>query len=281
MSALATPLPIHRVHLASVDSTNTYARAHAASFDARALTVVSADEQTAGRGRGGRAWASSGADDIKLTFALTLPPAVAARAYLLSPLVALAALRALRARGVGGAGLKWPNDVVLGGARKVGGILAEAEGAAGGALFVALGIGLNVNSLPETLAVPRAVWPLTTLRAEAPGRAPLDVRALADALVGAFAAALADFSARGWAPFADEFAAASVLRGRRVRFSEAAPGAGAAGALVEGTVAGFGDADAALLLRGDDGAVRSFFAGEVAGLVLADGAVVEGDAEAR
>jgi BirA family biotin operon repressor/biotin-[acetyl-CoA-carboxylase] ligase len=275
LASMSQP-PIVRVHLAVVDSTNAYARAHAAAFDARALTVITADEQTAGRGRGGRAWSSSGANDIKMTFSFELPAAAAARAYLLSPLVAVAAVRALRARGVVGVGLKWPNDVVVGGARKVGGILCEAEGVAGGALRVALGIGLNVNSLPETLAVPRAIWPLSTLRAEA-GGARLDVRALTDALVDDFARALAVFSARGWMPFVAEFSAASVLLGRRVRFSEDTPRAGAAapGAAVEGVVVGFGD-DGALRLRTDAGDERGFFAGEVCGLELADGAVVSG-----
>lgn len=262
-----------RLHLASVDSTNAYARAHASTFDARALTVITADDQTAGRGRGGRAWSSSGADDIKLTFSFEVP--ASSRAYLLSPLVAVAAVRALRARGVAGVGLKWPNDVVMGGARKVGGILCEAEGAAGGGLRVALGIGLNVNSLPETLAVSRTIWPLTTLRAEA-GGASLDVAALTDALVAEFANALDDFSANGWAPFSAEFSAASVLLGRRVRFSDDAPSADApaGGGVVEGIVAGFGDDDGSLRLRTDAGVERNFLAGEVCGLELADGAVV-------
>ncbi len=276
-------LPVARIHLATVDSTNAYARANFAAFDAGALTVVSADEQTAGRGRGARAWASS-ADDIKLTFAFRVPPARVATAYLLSPLLSLAAVRALARAGVRGAGIKWPNDVVLGGARKVGGVLCEMEGApgGGGGFFAALGIGLNVNSTPAALGVARAVWPLTTLRAEAPGGAPLDAAALADALVGSFRGALAEWARDGWAPFRDEYAAASVLLGRRVRFAADAPGAGAAARVVEGVAAGFRD-DGALLLDAGAGAPHeAFLAGEVAGIELADGApFVEGDASAR
>jgi len=278
----AGPALINRVHLATVPSTNAYARAHAASFDARALTVVTADEQTAGRGRGGRAWASRGADDVKMTFAFRVPAARVAAAYLLSPLLSVAALRALARAGVRGAALKWPNDVVVGGARKVGGILCEMEGAAGGDFFAALGIGLNVNSTPDALAVPRAAWPLSTLRAErGEGAPPLDARAIEAALVEEFAAALAAFAELGWAPFAAEYAAASVLVGRRVRFATEAPGAdGAAGGVVEGVAEGFG-ADGALVLRGDDGAAREFLAGEVAGVQLVEegGRFVEGARE--
>jgi BirA family biotin operon repressor/biotin-[acetyl-CoA-carboxylase] ligase len=264
------PLLINRIHLSSVGSTNSYARAHASSFDLRSLTVVTADEQTAGRGRGDRAWSSGGADDVKLTFAFGVPQARVASAYLLSPLLSVAAVRALRGAGVAGdVGIKWPNDVVMGGARKVGGVLCEMEGASGGDFVAALGIGLNVNSLPEALAVARAAWPLTTLRAERPDRARLCVHALTEALVAEFAAALRVFAASGWAPFAAEYAAASVLLGRRVRFCADAPGA-----VVEGVAAAFSD-DGALLLRQDDGALRAFLAGEVTGVVLAD-ALVEG-----
>ena len=86
-----------RVHLASVDSTNTYAKLHLSGFDPSALTVVTADEQTAGRGRGERVWKSgSGAQDITATFAFPLPTHAMAYAYQLSPLIAICAARVLR-----------------------------------------------------------------------------------------------------------------------------------------------------------------------------------------
>ena len=262
-------LPLNRIHLDTVDSTNSYAKRCAASLPARALTVVTASEQTAGRGRGARAWSSGGADDIKVTFAFCVTPAQVARAYMLSPLLCLTARRALSASGVGGCQIKWPNDLLMGGARKVGGILCEMEGplppaaaAAGGegAFFVALGLGLNVNSLPEALGVERPVWPLSTLRAEN-GGAPLDAPALLEAIVQQFALALPEFLAAGFAPFQAEYAAGSVLLGKRVTLLEG-------GAAVEGVAVGVAD-DGRLLIQEDGAAApRGFLSGEVSGIQL-------------
>lgn len=258
---------VHRIHLATVDSTNSWAKRHAASLNPAHLTAITAGAQTAGRGRGERSWVSSG-DDIALTLAFFLPPASVPSAYLLSPLLCVAAVRAMRARGVAGAAIKWPNDIVMGGARKVGGILAEMEGPLAsppGHFLVALGIGLNVNSTPEGLGVARPAWPLTTLRAEA-GGAPLDAPALANAVVEAFAGALPSFLAEGFAPFKAEYDAANVLLGKRVRFA-----AGGGEAPVEGRVLGVGD-DGRLVVEGGAGCPpRAFLGGEVTGVVLAEG----------
>ena len=268
-------LPLVRVHLSSVDSTNSWAKRSSAQLAPGSLTVVTATEQTAGRGRGSRAWASSGGDDIKVTFAFGLARAQVASAYLLSPLLSVTARRALAARGVAGCQVKWPNDLILGGCRKVGGILCELEslqgggGGEGGAEYLAvLGLGLNVNSLPEALGVARPAWPLTTLRAEAGGAA-LDAPALLEALVQHFAAALPQFLAAGFAPFRAEYEAASVLLGRRVRMQH-----GEGGGAVEGVATGVAEDGRLLVLEDGAAAPRGFLSGEVSGLQLA-----EGDAE--
>lgn len=268
------PLPITRIHLATVDSTNTYARARAGGLDPGALTVVTADEQTAGRGRLGRAWSSTG-DDIKATFAFALPPAALPGAYLLSPLLSVVAVRALGGARTGvPLGIKWPNDLIAGGRRKVGGILCELEALPGGAYVAVLGIGVNVNSAPAALGVDRPVWPLTTLAAEAGRGAPFDVGALTDALVAAFASALPRFLAEGFAPFQAEYEASSVLLGRRVRFD-----AGGELGRLAGAVVGFGD-DGRLLLALDGappGAPPTgFLSGEVSGIALDEGGEVGG-----
>jgi BirA family biotin operon repressor/biotin-[acetyl-CoA-carboxylase] ligase len=111
------------------------AAAHAGAAEG---TVLVADAQTAGRGRLGRRWASpAGAG---LTFSVLLRPAGVPAALLgwLPLLTGVAAVAAVR--GVAGvdAALKWPNDVLAGGA-KLGGILAERAGSA-----VVVGLGINV-----------------------------------------------------------------------------------------------------------------------------------------
>ena len=147
-----------------------------------------------------------------------LTAAQVSRAYLLSPLLCVTARRALCSRGIGGCQIKWPNDLLMGGCRKVGGILCEMEGLAGGSgdYLVVLGLGLNVNSLPEALGVERPVWPLSTLRAEC-GGAPLDAPALLEDLVLHFSVALPQFLAHGFSPFLQEYESGSVLLGRTIR----------------------------------------------------------------
>ncbi len=128
MAAAARRLALVRRHLPSVDSTNTYARAHLATFDPDAVTMVTADEQTAGRGRLGRVWKSVGkATDITATFTFKIPAETMPVAYQLSPLLSLADARALRSSCGVDAVIKWPNDIIVGSHNKVGGILCELE----------------------------------------------------------------------------------------------------------------------------------------------------------
>lgn len=132
MSALGTP----RLHLRSVDSTNLRAKALAEEGAVHG-TLVTAVEQTAGRGRQGRSWAAPPGRTLLASLVLR-------RFDALLPLAAAAAVadvagdRAL---------IKWPNDVLVDG-RKVAGILAEGRPQEGWAV---LGIGLNVAVRPEDL----------------------------------------------------------------------------------------------------------------------------------
>lgn len=153
-----------RQHLKSVDSTNSYAKANVAAFDPFAITVISADEQTKGRGRTGRQWVSMGVDDIKMTFTFRIQRDQICRAYQYSPLLSLVSKRALALHGIP-INIKWPNDIIISGYKKIGGILCELE-SYGDSYWVALGIGINVNSIPEEIGVVRPAWPLSTIRHE-------------------------------------------------------------------------------------------------------------------
>jgi BirA family biotin operon repressor/biotin-[acetyl-CoA-carboxylase] ligase len=129
-------LGLPRTHLRSVGSTNDRAR-ELAERGAPHGTLVTVDEQTAGRGRHGRDWVT--------------PAGVAIAASLvLRRWDGLLSLRAgLAVADVAGpqARVKWPNDVWLSG-RKVAGILAETRNGSGWAV---LGIGVNVALDPATL----------------------------------------------------------------------------------------------------------------------------------
>ena len=130
MSALGHP----RVHYRVIGSTNARARELAGS-GAPHGTVVTAAEQSAGRGRQGRTWTAAPGRALLCSIVIRDPPR-------LLPLVAgVAVAEVVTALGPGSpARIKWPNDVLVDG-RKVAGILVEGRPQAGWAVA---GIGLNV-----------------------------------------------------------------------------------------------------------------------------------------
>jgi BirA family transcriptional regulator, biotin operon repressor / biotin---[acetyl-CoA-carboxylase] ligase len=115
--------------------------------------LLAAEEQTAGRGRRGRRWHS--APGAGLTFSLGRRIRRRARELAALSLVAgVAAARSLRALGVRRAALKWPNDLVVDGA-KLGGILVEARTAGGSrsqGSYAVIGLGINCRRTPGLAA---------------------------------------------------------------------------------------------------------------------------------
>jgi BirA family biotin operon repressor/biotin-[acetyl-CoA-carboxylase] ligase len=131
----------HR-HYARTDSTNTRARELAAA-GAPHGTVVTAAEQTEGRGRQGRSW-SAPAGGALLYSAVVRP--LEARHMTLPLAVPLAVCEvAERLRSGVACGLKWPNDVQVEG-RKLAGVLVEARPQDGWAV---IGVGLNLTISPD------------------------------------------------------------------------------------------------------------------------------------
>jgi BirA family biotin operon repressor/biotin-[acetyl-CoA-carboxylase] ligase len=133
-------LGVPRLHLRAVGSTSDRAR-DLALAGAPHGALVTAAEQTAGRGRQGRVWTTQPGAAVAMSVVLRDPPP-------LLPLVAAVAV----AQSCGeDARIKWPNDVLVGG-RKVAGILAEGRPHEGWAV---LGIGVNVavdvSGLPAEL----------------------------------------------------------------------------------------------------------------------------------
>lgn len=125
----------------SIGSTNNEALAWATG-GAKDLSLVIADEQTAGRGRLNRKWFTP--KGTALAFSLILRPAAGEKSYLtrIVGLAALAITDALRTRGLVSQ-IKWPNDVLLNG-RKVAGILVEAVWSGEEVDCLVIGIGVNV-----------------------------------------------------------------------------------------------------------------------------------------
>lgn len=130
---------------AEVDSTMDVAR-ELGGRGAPHGTAVRAMVQLAGRGRFARRWESSVGDSLLVSVVLRLPP-LGTQAPV-SVAGALAVQRTVDALTGGPVGIKWPNDVEIGG-KKIAGVLVESQVATDGTGVAVLGIGLNVNLQPQ------------------------------------------------------------------------------------------------------------------------------------
>ncbi len=139
------------ITLRTTDSTNEEIKRLARGGAANG-TVVTAEEQTAGRGRFGRAWSSGNDGGLYFSFLLRpeLPPSDIASITLA---VGYAVCLALREQCGIDAKIKWPNDIIVG-SRKLCGILTEMAAQSDRIDYVIPGIGINVNnrSFPDEIA---------------------------------------------------------------------------------------------------------------------------------
>jgi BirA family biotin operon repressor/biotin-[acetyl-CoA-carboxylase] ligase len=135
-----------------IDSTNEEAKRRAESGEAGPLWIVAA-RQTKGRGRLGRSW-SSLEGNLHASFLLSGfdPPAIAPQLGFVAGVATISALIATTGA-AGRLALKWPNDVLLDGA-KLAGILLEGVQAAGAGFACVIGIGVNCAASPCDLPAP-------------------------------------------------------------------------------------------------------------------------------
>jgi BirA family transcriptional regulator, biotin operon repressor / biotin---[acetyl-CoA-carboxylase] ligase len=199
-----------RIILDAVDSTNSEALRLA---DAAPLWLL-AGEQTAGRGRRGRPWASP-RGNFHATY-VTSPAATPAATALRSFAAALALREALAAvTGLPGAiTLKWPNDVLLNGG-KVAGILLENTATPQGRPMLCIGIGVNLIAAPDPALIEAgATLPVTVLQETGHRVTP---EAFLDVLAPAFARYEARLVAEGFAPLREEWLAHAARLGEEIR----------------------------------------------------------------
>ena len=192
-----------------IGSTNAEARRLAEGGETGPIWIA-AHRQTAGRGRRGRAW-ETGQGNLAATLlaATSKPPAEAAQ---LSFVVGLA-VRELAAAYVPESlvRLKWPNDVLLAGA-KLSGVLIESGRRPDGDLWMAIGVGVNLAWAPTGVE-----QPATSLAAhlKAGVLAPPAPEAALEALSRILARRILGWSRSGFAPVRDEWAEAAAGLGAR------------------------------------------------------------------
>jgi len=134
------------VHLEQIDSTNAYLQRQQSEADIRNW-VVSADEQTAGKGMGSNSWESEVGKNLTFSLALDMSFLSAERQFLLSEAVALGLIDALDALlPAEKLYIKWPNDIYYEN-HKLAGILIKSTIKASMMDVSIIGIGLNVNQM--------------------------------------------------------------------------------------------------------------------------------------
>lgn len=198
--------------LDSVGSTNDYARQEVRR--GRELQLVIAEEQTSGKGRRGRDWQSPYGSN--LYFSLVWPVTEGMRQLEgLSLAVGLAVLRTIEDLGVTGAGLKWPNDVLVG-RKKIAGILLELMGDLADKSYVVIGAGVNVNMVSSVDAISQ---PWTSI-AEQVGRA-VSRHEVFELLYGHLQKVLSIQSEQGFEQLRDDWEARHLWHGKKVTISSA------------------------------------------------------------
>jgi BirA family biotin operon repressor/biotin-[acetyl-CoA-carboxylase] ligase len=201
------------IHFEHIDSTNTWAKLHSDQWDSKGLTLITASEQSAGRGRFKRHWVSPPNLNIYATFCFWFDLERTDIGHI-PQVLAISAAQTLESQGFSPA-IKWPNDLLLQD-KKVAGILCETilEHNLRG---IVCGIGLNVNMPAEILN--QIDRPATSLLVE--GGHFFDVNSILALLQEKFLNHLNQFLQAGFIPLFPLLQTRSALKqGQRVRFHD-------------------------------------------------------------
>ncbi len=236
-------MQIKRIHFDSIGSTNTWAKEHVEELDSDCLTIITADEQTAGRGRFTRDWVSPKGCNLYVTYVVFVKDL----RFSIGNLPQVLALAALEAHV--SVGIKWPNDLVIG-KKKLGGILCEVVQCDFG-YAVVVGLGLNIN-MPKSY-FDKIDRPATSLLEEL--GSVQDREHISERIHKQFILYLTLFLEKGFTPLLDSFRKAIVHQtGEIIRFSNFQT-------VIEGAFQRIDDKGALVLIV--DGKEKTFTSGEL------------------
>lgn len=230
----------------SIDSTNAYLKTRRAD---KGVQVCIAEHQTVGRGRFQRAWVSPFAQNVTLSCLYTFHKDLSELAGL-SLVVSLAVFSTLQFFQVADLQVKWPNDLISD-AKKIAGNLIEVQAESNGLCQVVIGIGINVNMLPETVH-DNIGQPWTSMRAVRDEY--FDRNNVCTVLINHLLAYLQKFANEGFDSFVHEWDKAAGMQHKRIAIKTQT-------ATVVGEVMGI-NAQGHLILKMDNGAVQTFSSGD-------------------
>jgi BirA family biotin operon repressor/biotin-[acetyl-CoA-carboxylase] ligase len=245
-----TPFARRLYHFFKLDSTNTVAM-HLGEEGEPHGAVVLAEEQTAGRGRAGRAWLSEKSAGIHCTVLLR-PPIPPAHAPLLTLVAGLAARDAAAEELDGIPDIRWPNDLLVGG-RKFCGILTEMHAEPDRMHYAVIGIGINVNQTNMPAELEGIATSLRMETGKIHSRLELLIR-----LLRYLDRYYNQFLAEGAAPILRRFAeVSSYSQGKRVRITTATES-------FTGTTVGLESSGVLRVARDDGRGIEPVLSGDVA-----------------
>ena len=196
-------LEIHRV----TQSTNDVVMQRLVESQSTAI-LCAAEMQTAGKGRRGRRWISPFGRNVYLTYGRFIGRQLSELGGL-SLVVGMVVVDVLRAMGLERVGLKWPNDILLGGG-KLGGILLELRASDTGGIGLVAGVGLNLAlNLEESLSIDQP-WSAISSQLEMPRNI------LLGTLGGRIVNAIQTFEDVGFDSFAEKWSEYNLYTGQRV-----------------------------------------------------------------
>ena len=235
-----------RHHFLSIGSTNTWSKDNAVELLSKGMVAVSADEQTAGRGRRESHWTSPPGVNLYVSF--VLPIEAPEQAWELGLVLALTGCQVLSGKKIIPL-IKWPNDLILNG-KKLAGILGETTQVKGQWCAI-VGFGLNVNITSAALSGVRA--PATSLLIES-GQLWERTRLL-DQLIERFEKNLVLYRENSLETFQKDFENWSIPVGEAITFHQS-------GKKLEGRIHQY-HADGSISICSQDGAISRHHAGQL------------------
>ncbi|MEY4037832.1 MAG: hypothetical protein RIR67_142, partial [Bacteroidota bacterium] len=132
------------IKLDAIDSTNEFLKGLSNKEDLENFTVVTAENQTKGKGQMGAVWNSEVGKNLIMSVLVKDFLSEINEIFNLNIAVATAVITALKKQNIPNLSIKWPNDI-LSANKKIGGILIENSIKSDGTILSIVGLGLNVN----------------------------------------------------------------------------------------------------------------------------------------
>ncbi len=234
-----------------IDSTNTALATLSRTAPESSGVVCLAEQQTAGRGRRGREWASPFGSNLYCSILWRFQEGPASLSGL-SLAIGVAVIKALNAHGIQGVGLKWPNDIYWQ-QKKLGGILVEVSGESNGPCSAVIGLGLNLYLSSDEASSIEQEW--VDISQILGGSLKISRNQLQATLLEHIFQVISHYTEQSFAQYRDAWRLYDCMQGQLVNLFVGQQS-------VAGTVLGIND-DGLLLLQTQDGKVQCYASGEV------------------